>query len=56
MKGEAYLNLGKFISTFEKSENLNDKLLENYCKMTDSDIRDLAKDNEVILFYTNFRY
>ena len=43
----AYKKLGIFISTLHKSSNLNDKLLEHFLKMTDSEIRDLEADKEV---------
>lgn len=42
--------MGKYISQITRPENINDKLLDYYLKMNDSDIRELGIDNEVSQF------
>ncbi|CAD8098728.1 unnamed protein product [Paramecium sonneborni] len=49
VKQHAYKQLGKYISIITRSENINDKLLEFYLKMNDSDIRELGIDNEIVI-------
>jgi hypothetical protein len=47
VKISAYKNLGPFIATLEGGE-VNEKLFENYIKMTEPAINNLGTDNEVI--------
>ncbi|CAD8165671.1 unnamed protein product [Paramecium octaurelia] len=49
VKQHAYKQLGKYISIITRQENINDKLLEFYLKMNDSDIRELGIDNEIVI-------
>ena len=43
IKGVAYRILARFIAAIEK-DKIEPKLIENYLKMTDSDIRELLPD------------
>ena len=47
VKISAYKNLGPFISTLEGLK-VNEKLIENYLHMADSNVNNLAPDNEII--------
>lgn len=40
----AYKNLGKFIFTL-KGLNINEKLIQEFCRMTDNDINSIGREN-----------
>lgn len=46
VKISGYKQLGPFISTLA-GLNINEKLYENYCLMTESSLNNLSPDNEV---------
>ena len=47
VKLSAYKNLGKFIWTL-KGLRINEKLVQEFFRMTDNDINSIGRDNEVI--------
>lgn len=48
VKISGYKQLGPFISTLA-GLNINEKLYENYCLMTESSLNNLSPDNEIII-------
>ena len=40
----AYKNLGKFIYTL-KGLNLNERLVQEFCRMTDNDVNSIGREN-----------
>lgn len=43
----AYKNLGRFIWTL-KELKINEKLVSEFCRMTENDVNSIGRDNEVI--------
>lgn len=43
----AYKNIGKFIYML-KGLKMNERLLQEFCKMTDSDVNSIGKENEIM--------
>eukprot|EP01016_Furgasonia_blochmanni_P018633 TRINITY_DN2109_c0_g1_i3.p1 TRINITY_DN2109_c0_g1~~TRINITY_DN2109_c0_g1_i3.p1 ORF type:complete len:508 (-),score=98.30 TRINITY_DN2109_c0_g1_i3:695-2218(-) len=48
VKISAYKNLGPFIATLH-GQQIQEKLVEHYCQMTDNSINSLSNENEIIL-------